>query len=134
MVMGCFGIGVSRTMSAIIEQNHDENGIIWPLNVAPYHAVIIPVNYKDESQKKLADEIYETLKANKVEVILDDRDAKPGFKFKDFDLIGIPLIIVVGRRASEGIVEYKTRKENVKEEIDYNVAITRVIDKVNKEA
>lgn len=134
MVMGCYGIGVSRTMSAIIEQNHDENGIIWPLNVAPYHAVIIPVNYKDESQKKLADEIYETLKANKVEVILDDRDAKPGFKFKDFDLIGIPLIIVVGKRASEGIVEYKTRKENVKEEIDYNVAITRVIDKVNKEA
>ncbi|MCI5744663.1 MAG: proline--tRNA ligase [Erysipelotrichaceae bacterium] len=134
MVMGCYGIGVSRTMSAIIEQNHDENGIIWPLNVAPYHAVIIPVNYKDENQKKLADEIYETLKANKVEVILDDRDAKPGFKFKDFDLIGIPLIIVVGKRASEGIVEYKTRKENVKEEIDYNVAITRVIDKVNKEA
>ena len=79
MVMGCYGIGVTRTMSSIIEQNHDENGICWPLNVAPYHAVVIAVNYKDETQKEVADSIYETLKKNGVEVVLDDRDAKPGF-------------------------------------------------------
>ena len=134
MVMGCYGIGVTRTMSSIIEQNHDENGICWPLNVAPYHAVVIAVNYKDEAQKALADEIYETLKKNKVEVILDDRDAKPGFKFKDWDLIGIPLIITVGRRANEGIVEFKERKVNVKEEKAYQEALEFVINKVKEEA
>ena len=134
MVMGCYGIGVTRTMSSIIEQNHDENGICWPLNVAPYHAVVIAVNYKDEAQKALADEINETLKKNKVEVILDDRDAKPGFKFKDWDLIGIPLIITVGRRANEGIVEFKERKVNVKEEKAYQEALDFVINKVKEEA
>ena len=134
MVMGCYGIGVTRTMSSIIEQNHDENGICWPLNVAPYHAVVIAVNYKDEAQKALADEIYETLKKNKVEVILDDRDAKAGFKFKDWDLIGIPLIITVGRRANEGIVEFKERKVNVKEEKAYQEALEFVINKVKEEA
>ena len=134
MVMGCYGIGVTRTMSSIIEQNHDENGICWPLNVAPYHAVVIAVNYKDEAQKALADEIYETLKKNKVEVILDDRDAKAGFKFKDWDLIGIPLIITVGRRANEGIVEFKERKVNVKEEKAYQEALDFVINKVKEEA
>ena len=134
MVMGCYGIGVTRTMSSIIEQNHDDNGICWPLNVAPYHAVVIAVNYKDEAQKQVADSIYETLKNNKVEVVLDERDAKPGFKFKDWDLIGIPLIITVGRRASEGIVEFKIRKENEKTEKTVEEAINIVIDKVRKEA
>ena len=134
MVMGCYGIGVTRTMSSIIEQNHDENGICWPLNVAPYHAVVIAVNYKDETQKQVADSIYETLKKNRVEVVLDERDAKPGFKFKDWDLIGIPLIITVGRRAGEGIVEFKVRKENEKTEKTIEEAISIVIDKVQKEA
>lgn len=134
MVMGCYGIGVTRTMASIIEQNHDENGICWPLNVAPYHAVVIAVNYKDETQKQLADSIYETLKKNKVEVVLDDRDAKPGFKFKDWDLIGIPMIITVGRKANENIVEFKFRKENVKEEKSVEEAIDIVINKVKEEA
>ena len=134
MVMGCYGIGVSRTLSAIIEQNHDDNGIIFPLNVAPYHAVIIAVNYQDEAMKNLADSMYETLKQNGVEVILDDRDAKPGFKFKDWDLIGIPLIVTVGRRASEGIVEFKFRKENVKQELPSDEVIDIIVDKVKKEA
>ena len=134
MVMGCYGIGVTRTMASIIEQYHDDNGICWPINVAPYHAVVIAVNYKDEAQKKVADEIYETLKANKVEVVLDDRDAKPGFKFKDWDLIGIPMIITVGRRANEGIVEFKFRQENVKSEKEVNEVIEIVTDKVRKEA
>ena len=134
MVMGCYGIGVTRTMASIIEQYHDDNGICWPINVAPYHAVVIAVNYKDETQKKVADEIYETLKANKVEVVLDDRDAKPGFKFKDWDLIGIPMIITVGRRANEGIVEFKFRQENVKSEKEVNEVIEIVTEKVRKEA
>ena len=134
MVMGCYGIGVTRTMSSIIEQNHDDNGICWPLNVAPYHAVVIAVNYKDETQRNVADSIYETLKKNNVEVVLDDRDAKPGFKFKDWDLIGIPLIITVGRRANEQIVEFKVRKENVKEEKTVEEAINFVINKVKEEA
>ena len=134
MVMGCYGIGVTRTMSSIIEQNHDENGICWPLNVAPYHAVIIAVNYKDEAQRKLADEMYETLRKAKVEVVLDDRDAKPGFKFKDWDLIGIPMIITVGRKASEGIVEFKFRKDNIKEEKGVEEVIDIVTAKVKEEA
>ena len=134
MVMGCYGIGVTRTMASIIEQYHDDNGICWPVNVAPYHAVVIAVNYKDETQKKVADEIYETLKANKVEVVLDDRDAKPGFKFKDWDLIGIPMIITVGRRANEGIVEFKFRQENAKSEKEVNEVIEIVTEKVRKEA
>ena len=134
MVMGCYGIGVTRTMSSIIEQNHDENGICWPLNVAPYHAVIIAVNYKDEAQRKLADEMYETLRKAKVEVVLDDRDAKPGFKFKDWDLIGIPMIITVGRKASEGIVEFKFRKDNIKEEKGVEEVIDIVTKKVKEEA
>ena len=134
MVMGCYGIGVTRTMAAIIEQNHDENGICWPLNVAPYHAVIICVNYKDEAQKELSDSMYETLRKNKVEVVLDDRDAKPGFKFKDWDLIGIPMIITVGRRANENIVEFKFRKENVKMEKTVDEVLETVINKVKEEA
>ena len=134
MVMGCYGIGVTRTMSAIIEQNHDEYGICWPLNVAPYHVVIIATNYNDETIRKVSDSMYETLLANKIEVVLDDRDAKVGFKFKDWDLIGIPLIITVGRRANEGIVEYKERKDNVKSEKTIDEAINEVINKVKEEA
>lgn len=123
MVMGCYGIGVTRTMSAIIEQYHDEAGITWPLNVAPYHAVVVPVNYNDEAQQTLAKEIYDELNKNHVEVILDDRDAKPGFKFKDWELIGIPYIIIVGKKASEGIVEFKIRKENTKVEMPKEEAL-----------
>ena len=134
MVMGCYGIGVTRTMSAIIEQNHDEYGICWPLNVAPYHVVIIATNYNDEVIRRVSDSMYETLLANKIEVVLDDRDAKVGFKFKDWDLIGIPLIITVGRKANEGIVEYKVRKENVKSEKTIDEAINEVINKVKEEA
>ncbi len=127
MVMGCYGIGVTRTMAAIIEQYHDEAGIIWPLQVAPYQAVIVPINYKDESQSKLANEIYEKLKKEHVEVILDDRDAKPGFKFKDWELIGIPYMIICGKKSSENIVEFKVRSNvNNKEEISVEDAISRV--------
>ena len=130
MVMGCYGIGVTRTMSSIIEQHHDEFGIKWPLNVAPYHAVIVPVKYADENQKALADQIYAELKKAHVEVILDDRNAGFGFKAKDWELIGIPYQIVVGRDASNGMVEFKVRANNTKEAMTSVEATNNVINAV----
>ena len=130
MVMGCYGIGVTRTMSSIIEQYHDDFGICWPLNVAPYHAVVVPINYQDETMKSKADALYEELRKAKVEVILDDRDERPGFKFKDWELIGIPYIITVGRRAGEDICEFKDRKTLVKTEKTFNEAAELIINEV----
>ena len=130
MVMGCYGIGVTRTMASIIEQYHDEFGIKWPINVAPYHAVVIPINSKDSEMMDLANQIYQSLAENKVEVILDDRDERPGFKFKDWELIGIPYQIIVGRGASNGIVEFKMRSTLEKEEISSCEAINRVTEAV----
>ena len=130
MVMGCYGIGVTRTMAAIIEQYHDERGIKWPINVAPYHAVVVPVNYKDEVMREKSDEIYNFLKSRGVEVVLDDREYKPGFKFKDWELIGVPFMIVVGRRASESICEFVTRETLVKEELTIEEAKNKVVEKV----
>jgi len=130
MVMGCYGIGVTRTLQSIVEQYHDESGIKWPLNVAPYHAVVVPVNYNDSEQSRLANEIYEELKKNKVEVILDDRDERPGFKFKDWELIGIPYIIVCGRRSNENVVEFKLRSTLEKTELDKASVIERITNDV----
>lgn len=130
MVMGCYGIGVTRTMSSIIEQHHDEFGIKWPLNVAPYHVVIVPVKYADETQKALADKIYAELKKAKVEVVLDDRNAGFGFKAKDWELIGIPFQIVVGREACNDVVEFKVRETNEKTAMSSAEAITNVVDAV----
>ena len=132
MIMGCYGIGVSRTLQSIIDQYHDEYGIKWPVNVAPYHLVVVPVNYKDEEMKKLSDTIYDNLINQNQEVILDDRDYKPGFKFKDWDLIGIPYMIVVGRRANEGIVEVKNRYTNEKVEMDAKEAIKFVYNSIQE--
>ena len=130
MVMGCYGIGVTRTLQSIVEQYHDEAGIKWPLNVAPYHAVIVPISAKDQTQVELAEKIYAELNANGVEVILDDRDAKPGFKFKDWELIGVPYIITVGRRAAEGVVEFKLRSTMEKTEVKAQDAIKTIVDAV----
>ena len=132
MVMGCYGIGVTRTMSAIIEQYHDDYGIKWPLNVAPYHAVIVPINYNDGCMKEVADKLYSSLKENKVEVILDDRDDRPGFKFKDWELIGIPYMVIAGKRANEGIVELKNRQTLEKTEVTIEEAIEVITQAVNK--
>ncbi len=109
IVMGCYGIGISRTMAAIIEQHHDENGI-WPVSVAPFHVVIVPVKYDDERQKEVAHELYERLKADGVEVVLDDRKERAGVKFNDADLIGFPWRITVGPRAlNDNAVEVTSR-------------------------
>ena len=118
VLMGCYGIGVARIMAAVVEQNHDENGIIFPEIIAPYNLAIIVVNSKDETQMKVANELYEKYKKDGIEVILDDRDVRAGVKFKDMDLIGIPKRIVVGKKASDGIVELKYRNSLDVEEIN----------------
>ena len=108
-VMGCYGIGVTRTMASIIEQHHDENGIIWPLSVAPYHVSVIPVNIKDEAQMEIANKLYDELRKIGVDAILDDRNERPGVKFKDSELIGIPMRVTVGKKITDGEVEFKLR-------------------------
>lgn len=116
IVMGCYGIGVSRTLAAIVEQHHDEAGIKWPVSVAPYEVVIVPVRYEDPAQKEVADEVYHHLAAAGVEVVLDDRDERAGVKFKDADLIGFPLRITVGPKAlQEGAVEFRWRQDGTQE-------------------
>ncbi|MDE7106028.1 MAG: proline--tRNA ligase, partial [Anaeroplasmataceae bacterium] len=131
MVMGCYGIGVSRTLQSIVEQYHDEYGIKWPLNVAPYHAVIVPINYNDPDQQALSLKAYEALNG-KVEVVLDDRSAKPGFKFKDWELIGIPYMIICGKRSNEGIVELKNRATLEKQELPLEEALQVVLKAVSE--
>ncbi|QNF29562.1 proline--tRNA ligase [Metabacillus elymi] len=110
MIMGCYGIGVSRTLAAIIEQHHDENGIVWPGSVAPFQIHVIPVNIKNDSQKELAEKLYTQFTQNGYEVLFDDRAERVGVKFADSDLIGLPVRVTVGKRADEGIVEVKIRK------------------------
>lgn len=127
VVMGCYGIGVTRTVAAIVEQNHDDNGIIWPVSVAPYHVIVDLVNLKDETQVKAAEDIYNKLQEAGLEVILDDRDERPGVKFKDADLLGIPVRIVVGKKAADGIVEYKLRRGGEVEELSAAEAVEKAI-------
>lgn len=112
MTMGCYGIGVSRTMAAAIEQNNDENGIIWPMSIAPYLVDVIPANIKDADQLGLAEKLYAELTDKNIDTVIDDRKERPGFKFKDADLIGFPIKLIVGRGAKDGLVEVKIRKTN----------------------
>lgn len=133
IVMGCYGIGVTRTLAAVVEQHHDDNGIIWPMSVAPYHVIITLVKPDDEAQAAAAEKIYKALADARVEVLLDDRKERPGVKFKDADLLGIPVRITVGKLAGEGKVEYKLRRDADKEEITIEEAISRAIEIVNRE-
>lgn len=126
LIMGCYGIGINRTMAAIIEQNNDDNGIIWPLSVAPFKVVVIPVVTKNEEQMKVANELYENLRSIGIDVMLDDRDERAGVKFKDADLIGIPMRITVGKKISEGMVEFKLRADTNNE----HVLISEIIDRI----
>ena len=109
-IMGCYGIGISRTAAAAVEAHHDEFGIKWPLSIAPYHVVVVPVSTNDEIQMSTAEKIYEDLLKSGVEVVLDDRDERAGVKFKDADLIGFPYRITAGKTLTEGLVECKIRE------------------------
>ena len=127
VTMGSYGIGVGRIMAAIVEQNNDDNGIIFPEEIAPYKVSIIIVNMKDEVQVRVANELYDKLTSLGVEVMLDDRDLRAGVKFKDTDLIGIPYRIVVGKCAVDGMVEYKKRTDNE----SINLSVDEVVEKFN---
>jgi prolyl-tRNA synthetase len=127
--MGCYGIGVTRTIAAAIEQNHDDAGIVWPMPLAPFHVVVVPVNLADERMRTTAERLHDELTALGVDVLLDDRDERPGVKFKDADLIGCPLRITVGPRALErDAVELKGRTDKTATEIPVDEAAARVAE------
>ena len=130
--MGSYGIGVSRSVAAIIEQYHDEKGIVWPLNVAPYHVIITVINTKNEEQMNLAEEMYKGLQNIGAEVLLDDRNERAGIKFNDRDLIGIPIRVTVGKMAGEGVVEYSQRNLEEKEELSGKEVIQLIEKQLNK--
>jgi prolyl-tRNA synthetase len=117
MIMGCYGIGVSRTMAAVAEQFNDDNGLVWPTNISPYDVHLIAVNMKDSEQSSLAEELYSNLQGAGLEVLMDDRQERPGVKFADSDLIGLPVRVTVGKKATEGIVEVKIRKNGEMQEV-----------------
>ena len=118
VVMGCYGIGIGRVLAALVEQSSDEFGLNLPVNIAPYKVSIVVININDEKQMEYANDLYNKLHSFGIDVLLDDRDERPGIKFKDMDLIGIPLRITVGKKINENIVEYKLRSSN--ENIDVN--------------
>jgi len=125
--MGCYGIGISRLVAAAIEQNHDDNGIIWPFSIAPFHVLLLPVNYKEQKLCDAAEQIYHDLQTQHVEVLLDDRDERPGVKFKDADLIGIPLRVTIGAKGLEkGIIELRRRRDGKTDEIPLADAVKQI--------
>jgi prolyl-tRNA synthetase len=132
MFMGCYGIGVTRVVAAAIEQNNDANGIIWPEALAPFNVIVVPINYqKSERVRRAADELYEALGAAGIDVLLDDRDARPGVKFADAELIGIPHRLVVGERTLEaGKLEYRHRRDSESTEIPAAEAVAYIEGRV----
>ena len=131
IIMGCYGIGVGRTAAAAIEQNHDENGIIFPMAIAPFHVIVTMLNLKDEEVVKAGTQLYEELLAKGVEVLLDDRDERPGAKFKDADLIGIPLRVTVGARGlKEGMFELQERRSGEREMVPIAETVQTVTERV----
>lgn len=135
MIMGCYGIGVSRTVAAIVEQHHDENGIVWPTSVAPFDIHLVTINVKDQDQNELGEKLYKSLKQQRFEVLYDDRPERAGVKFKDSDLIGLPIRVAVGKKASEGIVEVKVRKTGEMIEVpvaDLQATLTTLFEQLSK--
>jgi prolyl-tRNA synthetase len=127
MEMGCYGIGITRTVAAAIEQHHDENGIIWPAPLAPLDAHIVPVNWNDTAIRQAAEDLYTKLCGTGLDVLLDDRDERPGVKFKDADLLGIPLRVTIGAKTlARGMVELKRRAETQVTE----VSLAQVVDTI----
>ncbi len=134
MIMGCYGIGVSRTVAAIVEQNHDENGMIWPTSVAPFDIHLVTINVKDQDQHELGEQLYKSLKQQRFDVLFDDRPERAGVKFKDSDLIGLPIRVAVGKKASEGIVEVKVRKTGEMIEVpvsDLQTTLTSLFEQIS---
>ena len=127
-IMGCYGIGITRTAAAAVERHHDEFGIKWPKAIAPYLVTVVPVNTLDETQMKVATEIYEKLLNAGVEVVIDDRDERAGVKFKDADLIGFPYRITVGKTITEGLVEFKERSTGEMVKVTPSDAVQKIID------
>ncbi|MEG2620949.1 MAG: proline--tRNA ligase, partial [Bacilli bacterium] len=131
--MGCYGIGIGRCMAAVVEQSHDEKGIIWPIAVAPYKVCVVIVNTEDEAQSDAANYIYNELKKVGISVIMDDRDERAGVKFNDMDLIGIPIRITIGNKIKDQIVEIKERRKDSFEEISLYDALSKIEDIIDEE-
>ena len=131
--MGSYGIGITRSVTAIVEQNNDERGIVWPMSVTPYQVIITVINMKDEKQSELGEKLYDEFLKKGVEVLLDDRNERAGVKFADRDLIGIPIRITVGKKAGEGIVEYSLRKDGENFEIGFEEAVSKAYTKIKEE-
>lgn len=133
IIMGCYGIGVNRIIASLAETRHDDKGLIWPLSVAPYSVLLIPLNIQDDAVMKVAGEYYDALRKAGVDVLFDDRDQRPGFKFKDADLIGIPMQVVIGGKGlQEGKIEIKWRTEENATKIDVAAGVTTVLEQLGK--
>lgn len=126
VIMGSYGIGIERILSSIVEQNNDEKGIIWPINVAPYKVAIVVINPKDEMQSKTGEELYSKLNSLGIDTLIDDREERAGVKFNDIDLIGIPIRITIGKKITENVVEIKLRKEQNTEDCNMENVIERI--------
>ena len=126
MIMGCYGIGISRLMAAVIEGNYDQDGIIWPFSVSPYSALLLPMNMEEKNIQETTEKLYRSLQKNGIDVIMDDRKVSPGVKFKDGDLLGIPLRIVVGKSLKDGKIELKLRREKKTELVKVEDTVQRI--------
>jgi prolyl-tRNA synthetase len=133
-IMGCYGIGITRVVAAAIEQNHDDHGIVFPLPLAPFKIIILNLDPKDEAITHAAETIYRELQKRGVETLIDDRDERPGSKFKDADLLGIPYRIMVGKRfAKDGVVEIRRRRDGVTEEAGMDAVVDVLQKKIASE-
>lgn len=132
MLMGSYGIGISRLVAAVIEQSHDENGIIWPKAIAPFTVHLVPINIEDPLQREFSEHLYEELRTSGVEVLYDDRSERAGVKFKDSDLMGIPLRVVVGTKIKEGKIELKVRRTGESAEISTDQALLTILTKLEE--
>ena len=122
-VMGCYGIGLGRILASVAEQQNDENGLIWPLEIAPFKVAIVLLN---DSAKEYANDLYDKLNSMGIDTLLDDRDERAGVKFNDMDLIGIPIRITIGKKYSDGLVELKLRKDDKATEVEIDSLISKV--------
>ena len=126
IVMGSYGIGVERIITAAIEQNHDADGIIWPKTIAPFDVVVTVTNMKDENLRETGEKLYKDLQRAGLDVLLDDRDERAGVKFKDADLIGIPYRITIGKKVADGVVELFDRERRTSEDVKLSEIVSRV--------